>query len=296
MKKLALFIALTLLASAFFTFGAYAAVDGVIADAVPANYGVIADFNPEAITEDIDIIIGDQVPVEISGSKGFTSLAGHTSGTADTVSVALKEENGEKFVRFANTANYTSGKYSQLYFNLDTNTFTAAEEFYFTITLRLSGAFTCTDGKDRAVLARLVDGVQNNCVIVTRDDLANKNFSDWTTITFSFTPANAPYVMRIITFCDPTDYIDIKDFKVYAASVAPTTEAPVTEAPVTEAPATEAPATQAPATDAPVVDTTVAPETPEDTPATGDHTFVIFAACLVAVAAVAVLTKKKVRE
>ncbi len=292
MKKIALFIALTLLASSLFAIGVYA-VDGTMADAVPANYGVLADFNPEAIVEDISGIIGDQTPVEITGSKGITSLAAHTSDAVDNIRVTLVDENGEKFVRFANAPNYTSGKYSQLYFNLDPNVFTAAEEFYFTITFRLSGAYTCTDGNNRALLARLVDGVQNNCVIVTRDDLANKDFSQWTTLTFTFTPANAPYVMRLITFCDPTDYIDVKDFKVYAASVAPEAD-PVTE-PVTEAPATEAPATDAPATDAPVA-TTETPADPEPTPSTGDHTFVILAACLVAVASVAVLAKKKVRE
>ncbi len=292
MKKTALFIALTLLASALFTVGVYA-VDGTMADAVPSDYGVLADFNPEAIVEDISGIIGDQVAVDITGSKGITSLAAHTNDAIDNISVALVDENGEKFVRFANSANYTSGKYSQLYLNLDPAVFTAAEELYFTITFRLSGAYTCTDGTNRAVLARLVDGVQNNCVIVTRDDLANKDFTQWTTLTFTFTPANAPYVMRLITFCDPTDYIDIKDFKVYAASAAPEAD-PVTE-PVTDAPATEAPATEAPITDAPVV-TTEAPAESEPTPSTGDHTFVILASCLVAACFVAVIAKKKVRE
>ena len=78
-----------------------------------------------------------------------------------------------------------------------------------------------------------------------------------------------------------------------------TTQAPVNENPTeapeaTEAPATEAPATEAPATDAPV-DTTVAPETPEDTPATGDASvMVVFAAAaVVAVAAVVILKKKE---
>ena len=72
------------------------------------------------------------------------------------------------------------------------------------------------------------------------------------------------------------------------------TDPVVTEAPATEAPATEAPATEAPATDAPV-DTTVAPETPEDTPATGDASvMVVFAAAaVVAVAAVVILKKKE---
>ena len=76
---------------------------------------------------------------------------------------------------------------------------------------------------------------------------------------------------------------------------APVTEAPATEAPATEAPATEAPATQAPTTDAPAVDTTVAPSTPEDTPATGDASvMVVFAAAaVIAVAAVVVLKKKE---
>ena len=113
---------------------------------------------------------------------------------------------------------------------------------------------------------------------ITADDLASKDFTQWTTLTFTFTPANAPYVMRLITFCNPGDYIDVKDFKIYADSVEPETE-PVTE-PVTE----------------PTVDTTVAPTEPEVTPSTGDHTFVILAACLVAVMAVAVLTNKKVRN
>ena len=297
MKKLALFIVLTMLATTLFAFNASAAVDGVMADAAPASYGVLADFNPEAIVEDINGIVGDQVAVDITGSKGISSIAAHSSAGADNVSVTLVEENGEKFVRLENTTSY-AGKYSQFYFNLDTAVFTAPEEYYFSITFRLSKGYTCTDGTGRAVLARLVDGVQNNCVIVKNTDLAAKDFSEWTTLTFSFNPANAPYVMRIITFCNPSQYIDIKDFKVYAASVTPepvVTEAPVTEAPVTEAPVTEAPATEAPVTDAPVV-TTVAPAQPEDTPATGDATLAIFAASLIAVVAMAVVASKKVRS
>lgn len=294
MKKLALFIALTLLATSMLATGVFA-VDGALADSVPANYGVLADLNPDAIVEDINGIIGDQVNVDITGSKGITSLGAHSNAGADQVNVTLGDENGEKFVRLTNAAHFT-GKYSQLYINLDSAIFTPGEELYFTITFRLSGSYTCTDGTDRAVLARLVDGVQNNCVIVKGSELTAKNYSEWTTLTFTFTPANAPYVMRIITFCDPTDYIDVKDFKVYSASAAPTTEAPVvtTEAPVvtTEAPVVT---TEAPATDAPVV-TTAAPADPEPTPSTGDYTFVLLAACFVAVAAVAVLASKKVRN
>ena len=284
MKKLALFIALTLLATSLFAVGVFA-VDGTMADKVPAEYGIIADFNPDAIESDITAIIADQTNVDITGSKGIPSLAMHTPKKDDSIGMSLQEENGEKFVRFKNNDHYT-GAYSQLYFNLDTSVITIPEEFFFTITFRLNQGYTCTDGTGRAVLARLVDGVQNNCVIVTADDLASKDFTQWTTLTFTFTPANAPYVMRLITFCNPGDYIDVKDFKIYADSVEPQTE-PVTE-PVTE-PATT-PATE------PTVNTTVAPTEPEDTPATGDHTFVILAACLVAAASVAVIAKKKVRN
>ncbi|MBE6640968.1 MAG: hypothetical protein E7619_05220 [Ruminococcaceae bacterium] len=276
MKKLALFIAMTIIATSLFAIGVFA-VDGAMADAVPATYGVLADFNPEAITADLSAMIGDQAAVEITGSKGITSLALETPGSVkDSVGLTLKEENGEKFVRFENKENYVS-KYSQLYLNLDPAVFTAAEEFYFTITFRLNQGYTCTDGNGRAVLARLVDGVQNNCVIVTADDLAAKDLTQWTTLTFTFTPANAPYVMRLITFCNPGQYIDVKDFKVYAGSVAPETE-PVTEAVTTEAVTTEAAAGG------------------EATPPTGDYTVVLFAASLLAIAAAAVLAKKKVRD
>lgn len=274
MKKLTLFIAMTLIATSLFATGVFA-VDGAMADAVPATYGVLADFNPDAIESDISSIIADQTNIEIAGSKGIPSLAMHTPKKDDSIGMSLLEENGEKFVRLKNNDNYT-GAYSQLYFNLDPAVFTAAEEFYFTITFRLNQGYTCTDGSGRAVLARLVDGVQNNCVIVTADDLAAKDFTQWTTLTFTFTPANAPYVMRLITFCNPGQYIDVKDFKVYAGSVAPETE-PVTEA-VTEAVTTEATAGG------------------EATPPTGDYTVVLFAASLLAIAAAAVLAKKKVRD
>ena len=84
---------------------------------------------------------------------------------------------------------------------------------------------------------------------------------------------------------------DIKYGEIKAEVV---TDAPTTDAPVTEAPATEAPATEAPATDAPAVDTTVAPETPEDTPATGDASvMVVFAAAAVLCVAAVVVIKKR---
>ncbi len=90
------------------------------------------------------------------------------------------------------------------------------------------------------------------------------------------------------------------DKNITAEGVELKIQAPATDAPATDAPATDAPATDAPATDAPVVtdapvDTTVAPATPEDTPATGDASvMVVFvAAAVLAVAAVVVLKKKE---
>ena len=59
MKKIALFIAVLMLATATLAFGASAETPGTVVDEVPANFGLLADFNPEAITEDLSGVIGD---------------------------------------------------------------------------------------------------------------------------------------------------------------------------------------------------------------------------------------------
>lgn len=66
--------------------------------------------------------------------------------------------------------------------------------------------------------------------------------------------------------------------KIDASSSSAVTDAPVTEAPVTDAPATDA------------------PTTPEETPETGDSLLFVAGAALIAGLAVALITKKKVRN
>ncbi|MBR2453628.1 MAG: hypothetical protein IKB35_01355, partial [Clostridia bacterium] len=105
----------------------------------------IAEFKPSAITEDISGINGydAQPPVTITGSTGIVSLAGHAAGGDDGITVSLKEEGGDKFVRVTNTE--TCGTFSQFYINLDPAVFTKGGTYYFSLTFRLNNGHTCTD-------------------------------------------------------------------------------------------------------------------------------------------------------
>ena len=174
----------------------------------------LANLDPDAITEDISGIIGNEATVAISGSAGITSLAAHANKNADKVSVSLEEEDGEKFIRFTNNGDYT---YSQLYINLDPAVFTAGGEYRFSLDFRLSEGYTCTDASDRAVLARFVDNKQNNVTVVTRNELETYGYTDWTGSEFSIVVDNAPKVLRLIIFANPGDYIDIKSVAIYDA-------------------------------------------------------------------------------
>jgi len=147
MKKIALLIALLMLATATLAFGTSAET--------PADDGVVVDFNPEAITEDLSGINGlaDQTPVQITGSVGITSLAAHSVGGVDGVKVSLEEENGEKFVRLTNTE--FSGTYNQIFINMDASVFSPDTEYYFSLTIRTNKGFACNDSKGRALVARI---------------------------------------------------------------------------------------------------------------------------------------------
>ncbi|MBR2453687.1 MAG: carbohydrate binding domain-containing protein, partial [Clostridia bacterium] len=162
----------------------------------------IAELKPSAITEDISGINGyhDQTPVPITGSTGIVSLAGHAEGGNDGITVSLKEEGEDKFVRFTNTE--TCGTYSQFYINLDSAVFTGGDTYYFSLTFRLNDGYTCTDGSGRAVLARLVDNNQNNYTVVSKNDLTANDYTDWTTSEFSISVDQAPKVLRLIIFAD----------------------------------------------------------------------------------------------
>ena len=101
MKKLVLFLLLLTFVTVTLAFGASAAeTPGTVVDAVPANFGVLADLNPEAIVEDLRAINGDhnQTPTEITGSIGITSLSGHANKNPEGVSVSVVEENGDKLI------------------------------------------------------------------------------------------------------------------------------------------------------------------------------------------------------
>ena len=211
-----MFLATILLITSLFPFDVSAVVAGNLATAVPDGFSVKADLDPDSITENIDTIVGDQSPVAISGSTGIASLAAHSQATASGVKVALKEENGEKFVRLTNTN--TSGTFNQLYINFDSSVFRSAEELYFTVTFRTNEGFATNDASGRALLARLMAGGQNNCVIVTADDLRAHSYADWTTLTFTFNPDAIPTALYLINFANHGDYFDVKDFKVYSAS------------------------------------------------------------------------------
>ena len=190
-----------MLATATLAFGASAETPGTVVDEVPANFGLLADFNPEAITEDLSGVIGDHSTVTpISGSVAFPSIGAHANKNPEGVKVAVVEENGEKFLRFTNEMEYT---YSQLYLYFDEDVVWETEQLYFTITLRLSEGFACNDGSGRAFLIRLVNSVQNNLVLINADELAANDYSDWTTLTFEFTPDEAPQLMRLLIFANP---------------------------------------------------------------------------------------------
>ena len=159
---------------------------------VASESDVLADLDPAAITEDISGINGDheQTPVAITGSTGIVSLAGHAAGGDDGITVSLKEEGGDKFIRVTNTE--TCGAYSQLYINLDPAVFTGGDTYYFSLTFRLNDGYTCTDNSGRAVLARLVDDNQNSFTVVSNDDLASGDYTEWTTVDFAITADKAP--------------------------------------------------------------------------------------------------------
>jgi len=182
---------------------------------VASGSDVLADLDPAAITEDISGINGDheQTPVAITGSTGIVSLAGHAAGGDDGITVSLKEEGGDKFIRVTNTE--TCGAYSQLYINLDPAVFTGGGTYYFSLTFRLNDGHTCTDPLGRAVLARLVDDNQNNFTVVSGDDLASGDYTEWTTVNFAITADKAPTVLRLLTLAAPEDYIDVKSLVVY---------------------------------------------------------------------------------
>ena len=177
--------------------------------------GAIAYLNPAAIVEDLSSINGihEQTPVDITGSAGIISLAGHSNINPDGVSVSIKEEDGKKFLRYTNELEYT---YSQLYINLDPSVFTESGTYYFSLTFRFNEGYACNDTQGRALLARLVDTQQNNYTVITKDELSANDYSEWTTVNFSITAPNAaPTVLRVIIFADPGDYIDIQSLAIY---------------------------------------------------------------------------------
>jgi len=169
-------------------------------------------LDPSSIVEDINGITGDQKAVSLEGQKGIASLAAHANKNAAEVDVELVEENGEKFVRFTNNAEYT---YTQLYINLVDRVFTAGAEYTFKLTFKLSDGYTCTDSNERAILARLVDGKQRNHTVLSADELSEKDYTEWTTVEFTITAENAPTVLRMIIFADPGDCMDIKRLEIY---------------------------------------------------------------------------------
>jgi len=230
----------------------------------PDSYGILADFNPEAIVEDLSGVIGDTTRTAISGSIGIPALYAHANAATDEIVVKIVEENGEKFLRYTNNGSYT---YSQFVIDFDPELFTTAEEYYVTTTFRLSEGFASKDSNGRAVLSRMFASGQKNNVIVTADQLAANDYTEWTTVTYAVDPGDPATGLSTILFANGGDYIDIKDIKVYAASAANTTE---------------------PTTD-PI-------EGGEVTPPTGDYTFVLLAVCILAAVSVAVLATKKVRN
>jgi len=165
---------------------------------VPTDFNLFADFNPEAITEDLSGILSDGAYLDISGSAGIVAIAAQTPGSADGAKLTIEEENGEKFVRLANTE--TSGTYSQLYLKLDPTLFYNAEKLYVTITLRTNKEFATNDANGRAIVGRLVTPSLTDTVIVNASNLQARDFSEWRTITFTFNPSNAPQILRLITF------------------------------------------------------------------------------------------------
>ena len=268
---------------------------------VPADFNLFADLNPDAIVEDLSVILADQVPVDITGSVGIVGIAAQTPGGADGAKVSLEEENGEKFVRLTNTE--TSGTYNQIYFNLDPALFYNAEQLYVSVTLRTNKEFKTNDGNRRAIVARFADPIMDN-VIVTGSNLDVRDFSEWRTITFTCKPSSAPKVLRFINFANHGDYMDIKDLQIFAASEPITIEItePVTEPPtepVTQ-PATE-PKTE-PATEPKTEPATNKPDTNKPAPVApvddGVNVGLIIGivAAVVVVAVVAIIIIKKAKK
>lgn len=189
---------------------------------ITAPEGSIAFFNPSAITEDINGIIGDQKSVAITGSTGIASLAAHSQSGSAGVLVSLINDNGEKAVRLTNTS--TSGTYNQLYINFDPAVFSGQRQLYFTLTFRFSDGYECNDAtRGRAFLARLNASGQNDYTVITADDLSNKNYSEWTTVTFTITPAKDadPTSIYFLNFAGHGDYFDIKSLAIFDEEPAP---------------------------------------------------------------------------
>jgi len=187
----------------------------------------IAFFDPSAITEDISGITGNQKAVTITGSTGIASLAAHSQSGATGVRVSLVNDNGEKAVRLTNTS--TSGTFNQLYINFDPAVFAGQRQLFFTLTFRFSDGYECNDAtKGRAFLARLNASGQNDYTVITADDLAARDYSEWTTVTFAITPTKDadPTSIYFLNFAGHGDYFDIKSLAIFDEEPAPAVDMP----------------------------------------------------------------------